>query len=146
MMTYSRTWACLSALALTGCWLTVGGVHKHSDGHHHHVHHTHVHHHDGTTHSHEHRHTTGNGDLNDHESDDHHHYSDNDHSPVVVLILPPRVTRPSTQLQIDCRSLDVTCLNCSDGSAVALTPPRSPPAHYVSQDSLPQLRTIVLLT
>lgn len=145
-----RLWLCVGAVALAGVWLAGRGLHAHGDGH---DHHTHAHHHDATTHAHYHSHDPDDGHVpaplrtdapQPCGGDEHHCCVDHGEPDAVHFTLPPRETRRLSEFDTVATDVDVAA-----GFAFvpeAWTPPRAPPDGPSSQDPLPQLRTIVLLT
>ncbi len=138
----------MTGLALAGLVIPFGVVQPHdaqSDEHNHHdhYHHAHVHHHDGHTHSHEHSHSS----HEEHPADsdpNHHEWAGSDGEPVPALLtVSVREGRRAAQPNDAGRAVAYDQLApASCGPA----PLDRPPAGSTDQDSLPHLRTIVLLT
>lgn len=132
----------VSALGLAGYGLARSDAHAHADDHHRHVH---EHHHGGHSHTHHHSHGEHEGHTPGPAGEDDHHCSvDHVQPDAVVLMHVPRDTRRAND--VDRLSATVAKLVSNDCRAVAPRPPRAPPQEATGQDSLPQLRTIVLLT
>jgi hypothetical protein len=153
-----KMWLCVGAIGVAGYGLAQQGSRAHDDEHHHH---THAHSHGGAAHTHYHSHDPDDGHVpepgnagapepQDGEvprpcgGDDHHCCTDHGQPEGVVLTLPPRESRRPNSLAT--AATPVAVLTTADIQAVALTPPRAPPRTSSNQDSLPHLRTIVLLT
>jgi hypothetical protein len=145
-----KMWLFVGAIGLAGYGLAQRGSHAHDEEHHHH---THEHSHGGATHTHYHSHDADDGHVPEPGDggvprpcggDDHHCCMDHGQPDGVVLTVPPRESRRPSNL--DTASTPVAILTTAHIHAVALTPPRAPPRTSSSQDSLPHLRTIVLLT
>ncbi len=135
---------------MAGVWLAERGLYAHGDGHHHRAH---AHDHDATTHTRHHSHDTGDGHVPQSPDadaprpcggDEHHCCMDHGgQSDAAHFTLPPRETRRLSELDRIATDVDVAA-----GVAFApeaWTPPRAPPRGPASQDTLPHLRTIVLL-
>ena len=146
-----RLCLCISAVGLAGFGLAEWGMHPHRDEHHHH---TYAHRHGDTTHTHHHSHDAddlhvplpdGGDKPQPCGGDEHHCCMEHGGQQYAVLItLPPRETRRLSELEAV-----ITNSNVGVGASFlpeAWTPPRAPPDGPSSQDTLPHLRTIVLLT
>lgn len=145
-----RLWLCISAVGLAGFGLAERGLHAHGEEQHHH---THAHRHGDTTHTHHHSHDADDGHVPQPTDagapqpcggDEHHCCMDHGQPDAVHFTLPPRETRRLSDLDTVATDVDVAA-----GVAFvpeAWAPPRAPPDGPSSQDPLPQLRTIVLLT
>ncbi len=145
-----RLWLCISAVGLAGFGLAEWGVHAHGEEHHHH---THAHRHGDTAHTHHHSHDAEDGHVPLPESSDdtrpcggneHHCCVDHGQPDAVHFTLPPRETRRLSEL--DTVATDFAAIVSVDFQPEPWTPPRAPPDRPSSQDALPHLRTIVLLT
>lgn len=140
----------LAGALLTGVMSLAGAVHDHAEG----GTHVHMHSHDGYRHAHAHSHSNSNGDgahgpeepgTND-SPGDHHECADGHDE---------RTAPPSTTAMSNARRVSLSeCVQLTppaDGASMRpecpeLAAPEHPPPRLTSQDPLPQLRTIVLLT
>lgn len=146
-----KVWLCVAAVGLAGFGLAIWASHAH--GHEHHHYHTHEHRHGDFTHTHHHAHDaherhaplpTRGDSPRPCGGDDHHCCSDNGQPDAAHFSLPPREARRLKEHHTVAPGVLV-----STGRVFlheAWTPPRAPPWFESSQNALPQLRTIVLLT
>jgi hypothetical protein len=145
-----KLWLCIGAVGLAGYWLAERGLHAHDHAPHHH---THAHSHGSTTHTHHHSHDADAGHVpltaqgntpRPCGGDEHHCCIDHGQPDAVHFALPPRETRQLSDLDTIASDIGVFVGMCFKPEA--WTPPRAPPDGSSSQDTLPHLRTIVLLT
>jgi hypothetical protein len=122
---------------------TLGHAHQgHAHGHEHHIH---AHSHDGHVHSHEHSHPAHEQHPEHDSSGDHHECASGHGDPVpVLLIASSRDWRRPTETKFLAVKAAVSWSPRIETDGLA--PPERPPQSPTSQDSLPQLRTVVLLT
>lgn len=144
-----RLWLCIGAVSLAGYGLAEQSLHAHGDEHHHH---THAHSHGATTHTHYHSHDADDGHVPQAAQsgvprpcggDEHHCCMDHGQPDAVYFTLPPREAR--RLIDLDTVVTDVDVFAGAQFLLEAWTPPRAPPDGPSSQDTLPHLRTIVLL-
>ncbi len=145
-----RLWLCIGAIGLAGFGLGEWGMHAHGDEHHHH---THEHRHGDVSHTHYHSHDADDSHIPQPADsgapepcggDEHHCCTDHGEPDAMHVTIPVRETRRLTQLETASLHHTVSC--GVDFQSEAWTPPRGPPAGPSSQDAIPHLRTIVLLT
>jgi hypothetical protein len=145
-----KFWLCMGAAGLAGFALVERGLHAHGDGHHHHAH---AHRHGHLIHTHHHWHgpngaheapPDSRGGARPCSGDEHQCCVERCPADAVHFTLPPRETRRLNELDTVAAAFDVS-VGASFVPEMS-APPRAPPDEPTSQDTLPHLRTVVLLT
>lgn len=131
--------------ALVAIGVVHGLGHTHEAHEHKHEHHVHVHSHDGYVHTHEHSHPA-NEEHPAHDSPgDHHECGNGPSEPVPVL--PTASSRDGRRpIESDFVSIQADVSRVHGADAGGIAPPERPPRTPTRQDSISQIRTVVLLT
>ncbi|MGE3181404.1 MAG: hypothetical protein AB7N71_07230 [Phycisphaerae bacterium] len=137
---------------IVGLIATVAGIggmfaatHFHRDRHHQHEHHTHIHRHGALEHSHAHSHAANEFSSEQSPADDHHDLATGHNNPIEPWITPSYdVVRRADFFAL--LPLHYEADTTTSAAFGCVEPPERPPRSITSEDSLPQLRTIVLLT
>jgi hypothetical protein len=129
--------------AWTGWQLLDHVAHGHGD--HAHFHHAHMHRHHDVVHFHGHAHHSDDVDSHEDSDTDHHEYAESHGEPAPLFLFTCSHGR-TRDLNAAATWSGIACENCDLDGSSELHPPEHPPRPPTAQDSIPHLRTIVLLT